>query len=154
MTRLAATAVGRIGRVTGIDFSPAMLAVAQTKPALRDAASIDYHKAPADRLPVADAEFDVAICQHGLQFFPDRAAALAGRGALRVGAAWGSPCGPTSSVPCLRAASRRHQEVAGDEARRRYRGRPWNMPDADQCPELLEAASTTFESPGIALPLR
>ena len=132
--------VGRIGRVTGIDFSPAMLAVAQTKPALRDAASIDYHKAPADRLPVADAEFDVAICQHGLQFFPDRAAALAEtRRALRVGGRMGiAVWADIEQSPAFAALEDVIREVAGDELADRYRGGPWNMPDADQVRELLE----------------
>jgi SAM-dependent methyltransferase len=157
VTRLAATAVGRIGRVTGIDFSPAMLAVAQTKPALRDAASIDYHKAPADRLPVADAEFDVAICQHGLQFFPDRAAALAEtRRALRVGGRMGiAVWADIEQSPAFAALEDVIREVAGDELADRYRAGPWNMPDADQVRELLEECG--FDDVRIsrdALPLR
>jgi ubiquinone/menaquinone biosynthesis C-methylase UbiE len=77
VTRLAATVAGPGGRVTGVDLSPAMLAIARAKPVLCNTTSIDYQRAPADRLPVANAAFDVATCQHGLQFFPDRAAALA-----------------------------------------------------------------------------
>jgi ubiquinone/menaquinone biosynthesis C-methylase UbiE len=60
VTRLAASEVGRGGRVTGVDLSPAMLAIAQAKPVVPGAAAIEYHRASADRLPVANAEFDVA----------------------------------------------------------------------------------------------
>jgi ubiquinone/menaquinone biosynthesis C-methylase UbiE len=85
VTRPAATAVGPGGRVTGVDLSPAMLAIARAKPVLSNAAPIDYHEATAEQLPVADADFDVAACQHGLQFFSNRAVALAEmRRALRA----------------------------------------------------------------------
>src|SRR5438045_9798039 len=74
VTRPAAIAVGRGGRVTGIDLSPAMLAIAQAKPGLSNGAPIDYHQARAEQLPVADPDFDVAVCQQGLQFFSTRQA--------------------------------------------------------------------------------
>jgi SAM-dependent methyltransferase len=139
VTRLAATAVGRGGHVTGVDLSPAMLVIAQAKPPLPHAASIDYHKAPADRLPVADGEFDVATCQHGLQFFPDRAAALVEtRRALRPGgrigiAVWAG----IEYSPAFAALEDAVREVAGDEVADRYRDGPWNMPDAGQLKEAL-----------------
>src|SRR5262249_46265956 len=118
VTRLAATAVGRGGRVTGGDLSPAMLVIARAEPALPDGASIDYHKPAADRLPVGDGEFDVATCQHGLQFFPDRAAALAEtRRALRRGgrvgiAVWAG----IEYSPAFAALEDAIRDVAGNEA--------------------------------------
>ncbi len=140
VTTLAAVEVGPGGRVTGVDSSRAMLAIAQAKPVAPDAAPIEYHQAPADRLPVADADFDVAICQQGLQFFPDRAAALAEmRGALRPGgrvgiAVWAA----IEQAPPFAALEDAIREVAGDELADCYRGGPWGMPDADQLRELLE----------------
>jgi SAM-dependent methyltransferase len=140
VARLAATVVGRGGRVTGVDLSPAMLAIARAKPALRSAASIDYQRASADRLPVAKGAFDVAVCQHGLQFFPDRAAALAEmRRALRVGgrvgiAVWAG----IEQSPAFAAIEDVVREVTGDELADRYRDGPWGMPYADQLRELLE----------------
>lgn len=74
---LAAARVGLRGGVTGCDVSIDMLAVARAKPAQPDAASIDYVEAPAARLPFAGGSFDAVTCQQGLQFFPDRVAALA-----------------------------------------------------------------------------
>jgi len=76
VARLAAVRVGPSGQVTACDLSPAMLAVAEAKASLADAAPITYRQCPADELAVADQAFDVALCQQGLQFFPDRVAAL------------------------------------------------------------------------------
>jgi len=72
VTRLAAERVGDVA-VAGVDVNPAMLEVART--AAQDAA-IEWHEASADALPLGDATFDVALCQMGLQFFPDRLGAL------------------------------------------------------------------------------
>jgi SAM-dependent methyltransferase len=140
VTRVAATAVGCGGRVTGVDLSPAMLAIARTKPVLGDAALIEYHKASADRLPCADGEFDVATCQHGLQFFADRAAALAEmRRALRVGGRVGiAVWADIEQSPPFAALEEVVREVAGDELADRYHGGPWGMPDADKLRKLLE----------------
>ncbi len=140
VTRLAAIQVGRRGRVIGVDLSPAMLAIARAKPVVPGAAPIDYHEAPADRLPVADADFDVAVCQQGLQFFSNRAAALAEmrralRAAGRVGiAVWAG----IEQAPPLAALEDAIREVVGDELADRYRGGPWGMPDADELQKLLE----------------
>ena len=145
VTRLAAAAVGSLGLVTGCDLSPAMLAIARSKPPAAASAPIDYHEAPADRLPVADAGYDVAVCQQGLQFFPDRAAALAEmRRALRpdgrIGIAVWSSIEETPPLAALEASIR---EVLGDQLADKYRGGPWGMPRAQDIAELLEAAGFT-----------
>jgi ubiquinone/menaquinone biosynthesis C-methylase UbiE len=145
VARLAAAAVGSQGVVTGCDLSPAMLAIARSKPAAAGSAPIDYLEAPADRLPVADAGYDVAVCQQGLQFFPDRVAALAEmRRALRpngrIGIAVWSAIEETPALAALEASIR---EVMGDQLADRYRGGPWGMPRAEDIRELLEAAGFT-----------
>ena len=38
--------------------------------------AVEWWEASAAKLPIADAAFDVAFCQQGLQFFPDRVTAL------------------------------------------------------------------------------
>jgi ubiquinone/menaquinone biosynthesis C-methylase UbiE len=73
VARLAADRVGQAGTVTGVDLTPGMLAVAKTVAA---GSRIDWHHASAEKLPLADASVDVALCSLGLQFFPDRVAAL------------------------------------------------------------------------------
>jgi len=74
VTRLLAERVRPGGHVTGLDLNPAMLAAART--AAGDA-SIQWLEASAQSMPLPDAGVDAVTCQQGLQFFPDRAAALA-----------------------------------------------------------------------------
>ena len=76
VARLAAEHVGPQGRVVGADLSEAMIAIAKAKSPLAGAATIEYLVSPAAPLPVGDGGFDVVTCQQGLQFFPDRAAAI------------------------------------------------------------------------------
>jgi ubiquinone/menaquinone biosynthesis C-methylase UbiE len=76
VTRLAARRVAPGGRVIGVDFSEAMLAYASSRPAASDAAPIEFVQGSADALPLPDDRFDVVLCQQGLQFFPDRPAAV------------------------------------------------------------------------------
>jgi SAM-dependent methyltransferase len=57
-------------KITGIDVNEGMLAVA------RQNNNIDWHLGSATELPFNDASFDVVLCQQGLQYFPDRIAAV------------------------------------------------------------------------------
>ena len=78
VTRLAAQHVGRSGEITGLDLNPGMLAVAASL-APSDAATsapITWLEASATHMPLPDAGYDIAYCQLGLQFFPDRPAAI------------------------------------------------------------------------------
>jgi ubiquinone/menaquinone biosynthesis C-methylase UbiE len=76
VARVAATRVGTAGRVIGSDISEPMLEIARQKPPQPGAAPVAFVRAPADALEFAEASFDVVLCQQGLQFFPDRIAAL------------------------------------------------------------------------------
>jgi ubiquinone/menaquinone biosynthesis C-methylase UbiE len=76
VAREAAPFVGEGGRVVALDVSPAMLAVGHGLPA-PTGATIEWQEGDATRLPLADAAFDVVLCQQGLQYFPDRPAAVA-----------------------------------------------------------------------------
>lgn len=76
VARLAAAAVGGGGCVSALDVNREMLAVARSVPAPAGA-PIEWHEASALALPFASDEFDVVLCQLGLQFFPDPLAALA-----------------------------------------------------------------------------
>jgi ubiquinone/menaquinone biosynthesis C-methylase UbiE len=78
MSRLAAPLVGRSGRVVGLDLSPGMLAVArEVSSESEDAAPIEWVEGNAQQLPFDDRSFDCLLCHHGLQFFPDKSAAVA-----------------------------------------------------------------------------
>lgn len=74
VTRLAAARVGASGSVAGLDVSPGMLAVARSH--TPPDSPVTWHEASAEAMPLADAAFDVVLCQMGLQFIPDRMAAL------------------------------------------------------------------------------
>jgi ubiquinone/menaquinone biosynthesis C-methylase UbiE len=76
VARAAAERVGRTGRVAGIDINAAMLGVARALPA-GPGARIAWVQGSALSLPFARASHDVVLCQLGLQFVPDRPAALA-----------------------------------------------------------------------------
>jgi ubiquinone/menaquinone biosynthesis C-methylase UbiE len=72
VARLARETLGPGSRIVGVDIAPAMLAVAR-----RIDASIDWREGPVMSLPVQDQEsFSMLTCHQGLQFFPDRAAAV------------------------------------------------------------------------------
>ena len=74
VARLASQQVGDTGTVTGLDVNPGMLAVARaaTPPDI----PIEWQEASAEAMPLPDASFDVGLCQMGLQFIPDKKAAL------------------------------------------------------------------------------
>jgi SAM-dependent methyltransferase len=77
ITHLAAEQVGPSGTVTGVDITPEMLAVASVQPALSGAAPIDWRLGDACALELLDQSYDVVVCQLGLMFMADRAAAVA-----------------------------------------------------------------------------
>lgn len=71
--RRAHARVRGLGRLVGVDLTPAMLRVALEMSA---GAPIEYLEADALELPFADGSFDLVTCQQGLQFLPDRPRAL------------------------------------------------------------------------------
>ncbi|TPI78011.1 methyltransferase domain-containing protein [Mesorhizobium sp. B2-8-9] len=71
VARVARERLGEAACVVGIDVNPDMLAVARAV-----APDIDWREGNASALPLHDGEqFDIVVCQQGLQFFPDKAAA-------------------------------------------------------------------------------
>ncbi|MGH9151369.1 MAG: class I SAM-dependent methyltransferase [Acidimicrobiales bacterium] len=71
VARAAARRVMPGGHVCGLDVNEDMLAVAR-----RAGADIEWRHADASRTGLPDGSFDAALCQQGLQFVPDRRAAL------------------------------------------------------------------------------
>jgi ubiquinone/menaquinone biosynthesis C-methylase UbiE len=61
---------GKLCMVTGIDVNEGMLSVARRNP------QIEWHQGSATDLPFEPGSFEVVLCQQGLQYFPDRAAAM------------------------------------------------------------------------------
>jgi ubiquinone/menaquinone biosynthesis C-methylase UbiE len=71
VARMAAHHTGAPSMVVGLDLHGGMLAVARAQ-----APTGMWVQGSATALPCATAAFDVVICQQGVQFFPDRLAAL------------------------------------------------------------------------------
>lgn len=70
--RILRERLGPDAPIVGVDLAPAMLAVASTADP-----SIDWREGNATALPVGEAErFSLLTCHQGLQFVPDKAAAV------------------------------------------------------------------------------
>ncbi len=140
VTRLAASRVGPLGRVTGCDLSPAMLDLARMKTPVDSGVPITYLECSADALSSPDATFDVVTCQQGLQFFPDRHAALTemrrvlrpeGRIAIAV---W---C-DIEHCPPFAAIAEALERVLGVAPATAFRNGPWGFGDARELVQLVE----------------
>ena len=70
VARLARKQLGPEARIVGVDVAPAMLAVAGTADP-----TIDWREGNAVALPVSE-QFTVLTCHQGLQFVPDKPAAI------------------------------------------------------------------------------
>jgi len=76
VARHAAQKVGTTGHVTGLDLNQGMVGVARSLPSVPEAAAIVWIEGSALAMHLPDSAFDVVLCQQGVQFFPDRLAAL------------------------------------------------------------------------------
>jgi ubiquinone/menaquinone biosynthesis C-methylase UbiE len=76
VAREAARRCGTEGHVVASDISEPMLAAASALDGPDGAAPIEHREASADALPFGDGSFDATLCQQGLQFFPQQAAAV------------------------------------------------------------------------------
>lgn len=75
VARKVAPIVGAEGTVVALDLSSVMLDVARGLP-VPAGARIEWREGNAQALPLPDDAFDLVLCQHGLQFFSDRRAAV------------------------------------------------------------------------------
>ena len=75
VARHAAERVGDDGKVAGVDLNEGMLEVARAQSS-KSGVNVEWRQGDAGSLPFDDATFDVALCQQGLQFFPDKEGAL------------------------------------------------------------------------------
>lgn len=75
VTRLAAARVAASGRAVGLDLNEEMLTTARRLGA-EAGVDVDFRQGDATRMPFAEGEFDVVLCQQGLQFIPDKSRAL------------------------------------------------------------------------------
>jgi ubiquinone/menaquinone biosynthesis C-methylase UbiE len=71
VARIAARRLGNRGSVVGLDTSAPMLATARAA-ATAEGAAVEWREGDALEQPFANGAFEVALCQQGLQFFPDK----------------------------------------------------------------------------------
>ena len=134
--RSAAALVGRTGQVDGVDADEGMLAVARTTRARDGDAAIAWHHGSALEVPFEAGRFDVVLCFEGLQFFPDRPAALREvrrvlrPGGMFVATVWG-PLARNPAYEALAVALRRF--VSEDAARLP----PFTLTDAESVRTLV-----------------
>jgi ubiquinone/menaquinone biosynthesis C-methylase UbiE len=139
VTRLAAERVGSAGRVVGLDINAAMLSVARRLEPV--GTSAEWLEASALEMPLPDASFDIVVCQHGLQQFPDRPAALREMRRLlvpggRLGLCVWSRIEGSPGMAALAEALQRH---VGTEAAANRRA-PFALGDPVQLRALIEDA--------------
>jgi len=133
VARLARETVGDRGGVIGVDASPGMIAMAR-----RVAPAIDWREGDAARLPVGqDETVDLVTCHQGLQFFPDKPAAI--REMCRVVAPHGRVAVATwlavEKVPLIRDLQRAAERHLGPIVDHRH-----SFGDAGAVKRLLEDA--------------
>jgi ubiquinone/menaquinone biosynthesis C-methylase UbiE len=140
VARAALSGVGATGKVTGVDLNPGMLDVARTTSG-QLGQPIAWREGNLEALPFDDRAFDVALCQQGLQFCPDKAAAMGelhrvlragGRLALSV---WRD----VGHLPYMIAVTGAVADHAGAEAGRRM-GTPCSFGSADALRALVQQA--------------
>lgn len=130
-----------LGRAVGVDLTPAMLSVAREA---SEGLPVEYVEGDATALPFGDGSFDLVTCQQGLQFFPDRAKALAEmRRVLAPGGRAFVACW------CEIATSPLHHTLAAvvrehHPEREPIAGAPFSFPDGDALRRLVAEAG--FES--------
>jgi SAM-dependent methyltransferase len=135
VTRLAGEQLNGGERIVGVDLNPGMLAAARMAAA---GLPIEWDEGDATALPFESGTFDVVLCQQGLQFIPDKLAAL--REVHRVLASGGR---------ALFSVWRSTRDISGfravEEALARQIGRPVALPpfsfgDARELRRLLTEA--------------
>ncbi|MPZ73760.1 MAG: methyltransferase domain-containing protein [Nitriliruptorales bacterium] len=139
MARAAARRVTPGGHVCGVDVNEDMLALAR-----RAGPDIEWRQAEASRTSLADASFDVAFCQQGLQFFPDRLAALRelrrvlAPGGRAVIATWcAADAGDAGYTPITQALRRHRPHDPGPLA---FISAIFGLSDGTELTQLVEAA--------------
>ncbi len=70
VTQALRAALPATSTITATDLNPPMLDIARQK--LDGAANLSFQPADAQDLPFSDAAFDLAVCQFGIMFYPDK----------------------------------------------------------------------------------
>ncbi len=132
-------------RIVGCDLNPAMIRVARANTP-DGPHRFEWIEAPAQSMPLKDGAVDLAFCQHGLQFFPDKPAALAEirkivkTDALVVVTCW-------SAIPPFFAVVADVLKVHIGDTAATTAVQPFTWNDADEVRELIGAAGFNVAAP-------
>ena len=74
---VAVQMVGPAGRVVGVDMTPEMVSKARASAAELGAPNVEFIESEAEKLPFADASFDVVISNGVIDLIPDKDAVFA-----------------------------------------------------------------------------
>ena len=140
VARLCAAHVGTRGKVVGLDINPGMVATARSLPSA-PGVSCAWLEGSAVAMSLPDAAFDLVVCQQGLQFFPDRPAAL--REMRRVLVSGGrlavSVWRAIQHSPGFAFLAEMLEQHIGPEAATTMRA-PFSLPDAEELRTLIARA--------------
>jgi ubiquinone/menaquinone biosynthesis C-methylase UbiE len=146
---LVAERVGDDGRLISTDFAPAMVEVARSGGEERGLGNVEHRVLDAEKIDLADASVDGALCRFGYMLMADPAAALAEtRRVLRDGgrvsfAVWAAPDrNPWAAIPGLTMVELGHLPPPEPDAPGIFA-----MGDPDRIRSLVTGAG--FEEPEI-----
>jgi len=144
LTREIATRLQGNGRIIGADLNETMIELAKERHP-SDAHNATYVASDVCELPFEDGGFDLAFCQQGLQFFPDKPAALAEiRRVLKNDGKLKLTCWSAVS-PFNGALSDALAEHIGETASTKAKA-PFSFRDGDIICELLKDAGFIIEA--------
>lgn len=141
VARQAASRAGKEGHVVGVDLNAGMLAMARMLPQPPAGAAVEWREGNATALPFPEATFDAVLCQQGLQFFPDKPAALQEmrRVLVPTGRLVVSVWRPISRCPWQRAVADALERHVSANAAMGIRG-AFSLGDRDELRALITAA--------------
>lgn len=127
------------GRIVGTDLNPAMIEVARlTMPDSKH--RVEWYACDVTELPFENEEFDIAFCQQGLQFFPDKSKALAEIGRTLIhGGRFILTCWRTMSPLFQAIADSLSERVSEKSAKQAIA--PFSFRDGDVIASLLTGAN-------------
>lgn len=145
LARRAALHAGPSGRVVGVDVNPAMLETARAVGSLDGSAPIEYRQGDGTALDEPSDAYDLAYCQQGLQFFPDRAAGASElrrmvRGGGRAVVAVWQDIDRHPLYGALADAEEPHLSALGVSLGRAELVAPFSLGDPDELQGLLRTA--------------
>ena len=141
VARQVASRVGKHGHVVGVDLNAGMLAMARMLPQPPEGAAVEWQEGNVTALPFPEASFDAVLCQQGLQFFPDKPAALQEmrRVLVPTGRLVVSVWRPISHCPWQRSVVEALERHVGSNAAMGLRG-AFALGDRDELRALITAA--------------